>query len=82
VALCGHNRGSHPFFSFVKNLKIGDELTYTTKYGTRTYEVYYKAQISETDYTGLSWSGDKMLTLITCIENTPELRWLVQAREI
>jgi sortase A len=82
VALCGHNRGSYPFFSFVKNTEIGDRLTYTTKYGTRTYEVYYKAQISETDYTGLSWSGDNMLTLITCIENTPELRWLVRAREI
>jgi sortase A len=81
VALAGHNRGSYPFFSFVKNLKTGDKLTYTTQYGTRTYEVYSKTQISETDYAGLSWSGDNMLTLITCIENTPELRWLVQARE-
>ncbi|MDR1537730.1 MAG: sortase [Clostridiales bacterium] len=35
VGLAGHNRGSSGYFSFVKDLKTGDKLTYTTKYGSR-----------------------------------------------
>jgi sortase A len=53
VALAGHNRGSWPFFSFIKDLKIGDRITYTTVYGTRTYEVYLKERVSETDRSKL-----------------------------
>lgn len=82
VALCGHNRGSYPYFSFVKNLKIGDTVTYTTKYGKRTYEVFSKSQIDEYDYSLLGWSSENILTLITCIENTPSLRWAAQLREV
>lgn len=82
TALCGHNRGSWPYFSFVKDMQTGDRVTYTTPYGTRIYEVYSKEQISETDYSRLAWSADNILTLITCVENTPELRWSAQLREI
>jgi sortase A len=82
VALAGHNRGSYPYFSFVKDLESGDILTYTTKYGTRTYEVYSKVQISEYDNLPLSWSDTNILTLITCVADVPELRYCVQAREI
>ena len=82
VALCGHNRGSYPFFSFVKDLQIGDKITYTSRYGTRTYEVFSKEQISEYDYSKLGWSAENLLTLITCIENTPDLRWAAQCREV
>lgn len=82
VGLCGHNRGSYPFFSFVKDLQIGDKITYTTEYGTRTYEVFRKEQINEYDYSMLGWSAENLLTLITCIENTPELRWAAQLREV
>jgi sortase A len=78
----GHNRGAAAYFSFVKDLDIGDEITYTTPYGTRTYEVYNKAKISETDYSGLAWSTENIIGLITCVENERALRWLVQAREI
>jgi len=82
VALCGHNRGSWPFFAFVKDLRIGDRITFTTLYGTRTYEVFSKEQISEYDYSKLGWTVDNVLTLITCIANTPELRWAAQCREV
>lgn len=82
VALAGHNRGAAAYFSFVKNLAVGDKLTYTTPYGTRTYEVYNKVKISETDYSGLAWSADNILTLITCVEDEPAYRWLVQARSV
>ncbi|MDR0292917.1 MAG: sortase [Oscillospiraceae bacterium] len=82
VALCGHNRGSSPYFSFVKDLQTGDKITYTTRYGTRTYEVFSKEQIGEYDYSKLGRSAENLLTLITCIENTPELRWSAQLREV
>jgi len=82
VALAGHNRGSSPYFSFVKDLQNGDKLTYTTKYGTRTYIVYSKTQINEWDNLPLSWSDENMLTLITCVADVPELRYCVQAREV
>ncbi|MDR1693196.1 MAG: class D sortase [Oscillospiraceae bacterium] len=81
VAFAGHNRGAAAYFSFVKNLALGDTITYTTKYGSRTYTVYNKVKISETDYSGLAWSEDNIISLITCVENEPAYRWLVQARE-
>ena len=81
-ALCGHNRGSTPYFSFVKDMSIGDRVIYTTKYGTRTYEVYRKEKIQETDFSVLNWSAGNILSLLTCVENVPNLRWLAQLREV
>ena len=82
VGFAGHNRGAAGYFGFVKNLNTGDKITYTTPYGSRVYEVSRKEKINEYDYTGLGWSADNTLTLITCVENQSELRWLVQAVEI
>ena len=81
-AFAGHNRGAAAYFSFVKDLVIGDKITYTTPYGTRTYEVYRKDKIGETDYTGLGWSAENIITLITCVADEPAYRYLVQAREV
>jgi sortase A len=82
VALAGHNRGSTGYFSFVKDLEIGDEVTYTTRYGSRTYEVFSVGQISDSDTSKLGWSSENILTLITCVENTPELRRVATLQEI
>lgn len=82
VGFAGHNRGASAYFSFVKNMEIGDEIIYTTPYGTRTYKVYRKEKINEYDYSGLGWTVDNVLSLITCVENQSELRWLVQASEV
>jgi sortase A len=82
VALAGHNRGNWPYFSFVKDLQNGDKLTYTTKYGTRTYSVISKTQINEWDNLPLSWSAENILTLITCIADVPEQRYCVIATEV
>jgi len=82
VALCGHNRGTSGYFSFVKDLRTGDRITYTTLYGSRTYEVFSREQIGEYDYSKLGWSAENILTLITCIENSRELRWAAQLREV
>ena len=82
VCFAGHNRGAAAYFGFVKDLASGDVITYTTKYGARTYKVFNKVKISETDYSGLAWSAENIITLITCVENEPSYRWLVQAREV
>jgi len=82
VGFAAHNRGASGYFGFVKNLQIGDKLTYTTRYGVRNYKIVSKEQISDTDYTSLGWTAENTLTLITCVENKPSLRWSVQAEEI
>jgi sortase A len=82
VGLAGHNRGGAAYFSFIKDLQDGDRLTYTTKYGVRTYEVYSKTRIDEYNNLPLSWSDGNILTLITCVADVPELRYCAVAREI
>jgi LPXTG-site transpeptidase (sortase) family protein len=82
VGVAGHNRGAAAYFSFVKDLAIGDIITYTTLYGVRTYEIYRKDKIAETDFSSLGWSAENIITLITCVEDVPALRWCVQARQI
>jgi sortase A len=77
----GHNRGAAAYFSFVKDLAVGDRITYSTLYGVRTYEVYRKDVIGDTDYSGLGQSADNIISLITCVADQPSLRYLVQARE-
>ena len=81
IGIAGHNRGSAGYFEGVKDLRIGDEITYTTKHGTRTYIVYAKEKINDTDYSKLGWSDENILTLITCVEGVSSQRWAVQARE-
>ena len=82
VGLAGHNRGAAAYFGFVKNLEIGDEIIYTTPYGTRTYAVYSKEKISETDFSSLEWTANNRLTLITCVEDSPVLRWRIFCCEV
>lgn len=80
--LLHHNRGASGYFGFVKDLEIGDKMTYTTRYGVRNYKIVSKIRINDTDYTSLGWTDKNTLTLITCVENKPSLRWSVQAEEI
>lgn len=82
VGFAGHNRGTNAYFGKIKNLESGDKITYTTRYGERTYQVYLKVKISNTDTSYLSWTDENILTLITCIANEPEYRLCIQAVEI
>ena len=82
VGLCGHNRGGSAYFSFIKDMQTGDKVTYTTRYGTRTYEVISKEYIDEYDYSELGWSAENLLTLITCLADVPSQRVCVIAREV
>lgn len=82
VGLFGHNRGNHAYFGKLKNVKVGDTVTYETNVGTKTYQVNYVGTIASTDYSYLNEMGDNRITLITCIANQPSLRLCVQAVEI
>lgn len=82
VGIAGHNRGITTHFGKIHTLKTGDQIVYTTQMGTRTYEVFFVGQISETDFSRLERSSENMITLITCVQDVREMRWCVQAREV
>lgn len=79
VAIAGHNRGVNNHFGKIHTLSIGDEITWTTKLGSRTYEVFSVAKISVDDLSVLNSSGENIITLVTCVKDQPEYRWCVQA---
>ena len=79
IGLVGHNRGTNDYFGKLKKLDIGDEMTYTTKLGTRTYVVKSITKIADTDWSKLQYTSDNRLTLITCVEDVGDQRLCVQA---
>ena len=81
VAIAGHNRGVNSYFGEIHNLKLGDEITYTTKLGTKKYAVTSVRKINAADFSFLRETSDNRLTLITCVKNEPNFRRCVQARE-
>lgn len=81
VAVCGHNRGTKYVIGSIKDLKQGDTITYTTIYGTRSYEVTSVKIISNTDWSDLQSTADNRITLTTCLADHPENRVCVQAVE-
>ena len=82
VGLAGHNRGAKFNIGTIKNLKQGDVITYTTMYGTRTYQVTSVKTITNTDWSYLQGTADNRITITTCLENHPESRVCVQAVEV
>ena len=83
VGLAAHNRG-YPvnYFGRLKELQKGDEIKYTTIYGTKTYKVQTITVISDTDWSYLEETEDNRITLITCVENEPNYRRCIQGIEI
>ena len=82
VCLASHNRGANNYFGKIHTLKTGDQITYTTQLGTRTYEVFFVGQIEETDFSRLERTSDNLITLVTCVRDVRNMRWCVQAREV
>lgn len=79
IALAGHNRGYKVnSFSQLKDIKEGEEIYYKYRKEIFKYIVSTKEKISEYDYSKVERTGD-FLTLITCVENKPELRLCVTA---
>ena len=82
IGVCGHRRGAKYTIGSIKDLEIGDTITYTTIYGTRTYEVVLVKTISNSDWSYLQATADNRITLTTCLANQPEKRICVQAVQI
>ena len=83
VGLAAHNRG-YPinYFANLKELKIGDEIIYKTKYGVKRYKVILSIIIKDTDWSYLQETKENKITLITCVENQPSNRRCIQGEEI
>ena len=77
--IAGHNRGVRNDFGKLHTLEIGDTVTWTTKLGTRTYEVTSVSKVKETDTSGTAPTSDNRLTLYTCVRNQRDYRWCVTA---
>ena len=82
VGLCGHNRGSKYVIGSIKDLSPGDTITYTTKLGTRTYQVSTVETIDNSDWTYLQSTPNNRITITTCLADHPESRICVQAVEV
>lgn len=81
VGVAGHNRGAQYIIGAIKDLNIGDKITYTTSQGTRTYAVETVAQIRNDDWSYLEATADNRITLVTCVAGDSSRRWCVQAVE-
>lgn len=83
VGLAAHNRGYNVnYFNRLKELETGDEIIYIYQGNIRKYKVNYTEIIEETNWEILNSTSDNRITLITCVEDKPELRRCVQAIEI
>ena len=82
VGLASHNSGSQgDFFKNLKKIKLGSEIYYQTKFGTKRYVVTVKETIDENDWSYLQKTDDNRITLITCVAGQREKRLCVQAVE-
>ena len=81
IGLAAHNRGTNSYFGKIHTLETGDEITLTTKQGTRTYSVTSVAKVTETDRSSLENTSENCLTLYTCVRDERDLRWCVRATE-
>lgn len=80
VGLAAHNRGYRVnYFNGIKHLEANDMLYYTYNGVTKVYAVVSKDIIYIKDWSKLEPTTDERLTLITCVENEPQLRLCVQA---
>jgi sortase A len=83
VGLAGHR---DTFFRGLKDLKIGDEIRFSTLKGSFTYDVV-SLRVVEPDNVGvLASSGESVLTLVTCypfyyVGPAPK-RWILKARQV
>ena len=82
VSLAAHNRGTNALFGKIHTLENGNQITLTTKEGTRTYSVTSVMKVDETDNSMLEATSDNCITLFTCVRDEREYRWCVRAVEI
>ena len=82
IGLAGHNRGyKNNYFEKLNKLKKGDEIKYKYNNFEKTYLIEKIETIKNTNWRYLENTKENKITLITCIENKPDLRLCVQAIE-
>lgn len=82
VALSAHNinlDGSDGYFKYLYTLAKGDNVTYQTALGERSYIVESVTTIAASDWTPLYYTDDNRLTMITCISGQADKRLCVTA---
>ena len=80
IGLAGHNRGyKNNYFENINKLKIGDEIKYKYNEFEGSYYIEKIETIKSTNWSYLDNSHNNRITLITCIENKPDLRLCIQA---
>ena len=83
VGLAAHNRGFPiNYFSRLKELVEGDEIIYKAQGEEKTYQVFLKTIIKDTDWSYLQATDKNTITLITCVENKPNNRLCIQGIEV
>lgn len=82
VGLAAHNRGyKNNYFMNINKLQDGDEIIYRVDDIIKKYKVEKKIEIDSYDWSYLNQTADNRITLITCIDNSPTKRLVVQAVE-
>ena len=84
VSLSAHNvnmDGSDGYFKYLYTLEKGDNITYMTALGERSYIVDSIKTIAASDWTPLNYTDDNRLTMITCISGQADKRLCVTAIE-
>lgn len=82
VGLAAHNRGyAVNYFANIKQLKENDKIIYQYNGEQKKYSVIENRIIKDTDWSLLENTEDNRITLITCVENEPEYRRCIQAKE-
>lgn len=83
IGLASHNRGMGAnYFENINKLSNGDVIFYTYENIVKKYKVNKKVVIDSYDWSNLEETSKNTLTLITCIENYPNLRLCIQAIQI
>ena len=83
VGLAGHR---DTFFRPLKDLKIKDQIQFSTLKGNFKYEVQSLRVVEPNNVGVLASSGENMLTMVTCypfyyVGSAPK-RWIVRARQV
>lgn len=82
ISLAGHNRGyAKNYFQDLNKLKKGEEIKYKYNNFEKKYLIEKIEIIKNTNWSFLENTKENKITLITCIENKPDLRLCIQAIE-
>lgn len=81
VCLAAHNRGYDVnYFEKIKELQKGDKIIYRFNDLKLTYKVDTIKVIKDTDIDVIENTRKNQITLITCVENEPELRRCIKGK--